>query len=394
MAGRGLKRKLDDFLDGSKHGSDRPISMPCGIHNLDLLSLAPTQVIIDDFIDEQLQAFGTGFPVDVSDSAVIEFQLQPSPRLLTSLFFSQVAVTLQVLNAADNSVITDSTALPIIPQNFLGQTIWKNIEVFMNGVKISNQNGFFQYETYIQNLLYTTEDYKSIVLKNQLFIADTAGGFNDTEAVANKGASKRSAYCKDSRKFTLAGRISVDVMMSPRVFSGALQFTFRFYPNSANFCFMSKRANDSLRLRILDMRMFIRRYRVSNDVLEALNNQLMSGVGHLYPITQFRTRSYVLNADEKAFTRTLFIENSPRRLFFFFVSQTARIGSLSANGLEFRLFDLSEVILTIGNVQRPSYVIKLDPATDPDGHLLHSQLMQTLNFECLSTIDSYAFLNG
>lgn len=400
MALASLKRKLDDLShggDGGGGGGRQPLiitSAGCAVHDLDLISVPPSQVLLDDFVDEQLQAFGQAFPVDESEATCIEIRLNPAPKMLTSLFCSSISVTLQVTKA-DGSNVTDGGANPVLPIAFLGQTMWKNIEVFVNGIKICTQNSFYAYQAYIQTLLFTDETYKRFALGGpQLFLQDAAGAMQDLTGVANKNGGKRAAYCKDSRKFTLTGKLCLELNQTPRLFSGNLEFVFRFFMNNSNFCLMSNRADSSLKLRILDMKMYVRRYRVSNEVLEALHNQLTSVGGHIYPITQLQTRSYVLNEKDTAFTKTLFIQQSPRRIFLFFVNQRSRLGSIQSNPFDLKLFDLSEMVLTVGGVQRPSFTTKFDLASDPDAHTIFHQLQQTLNFDSLTAFDSYGFLNG
>ena len=98
--------------------------------------------------------------------------------------------------------------------NFLN-TIWSQVDLFLNGVLVTPANNNYAYRSYIETLLSYGKEATNSQLSSILWYRNTSDHF-DAKTDANAGYTKRKAIAAQSRQFEFAGRLHLDLYFQDR----------------------------------------------------------------------------------------------------------------------------------------------------------------------------------
>ncbi|KAK3745395.1 hypothetical protein QZH41_001434 [Actinostola sp. cb2023] len=102
------------------------------------------------------------------------------------------------------------------PVNNLLQSLFKQVDVFLNGVQVTQSTGTYSYRSYYETILNFGPAAKKSQLTAGLFYKDTAGNLDSTDptltnADANLGLKSRYSFIKESALVDLFGPIYCDL---------------------------------------------------------------------------------------------------------------------------------------------------------------------------------------
>ena len=195
-----------------------------------------------------------------------------------------------------------------ICNNFFG-SLWSHISVKLNDFEVNpNTGASYHIRSYIEQMLSFTDEAQKIVLEPSGFIPDKLGSWDKNEKVADdktSGYALRKAKIADSKQYHLVSPLFLDIFSSLQyvVPNTTLQLEFQRFVNSfflsftlidvcmfcTCFCYrakdeialISKEIGKKFGIEILDMRLGIRVVRVSPELLEFHNSQLLSKQGQM-----------------------------------------------------------------------------------------------------------------
>lgn len=141
------------------------------------------------------------------------------------------------------------------PSNLLLHSMWKQVEIYVNGKLITNSNSDYQYKAYMKTLLGYSAGAKTSQLQNQLFYKDTAFYVDDSDNFSggNAGLVERSQMFKNSREVEMVGPILEACMQLDRYLLNSTEIKIRLYPTSNAFRLMSPVSDPSFKLILTDV---------------------------------------------------------------------------------------------------------------------------------------------
>ncbi|KAL9972486.1 hypothetical protein ACROYT_G018798 [Oculina patagonica] len=212
-------------------------STPCTKSELDLFTTPATQVAIKKgmWIDHQ--------PISsLNSSAPIEFKIAGTDDYLD---LSKTMLVMKVKITKRNGTDLGSGEKTAPVNNFL-QSLFKQVDVFLNGIQVTQSTGTYAYRSYLETLLNFGPAAKSSQLTAGLFYKDTAGQMNSLDPTVaeggNEGLKKRYSFTKESMLVDLSGPLFCDIFFSDRLLLNQVDVSIKLSPNRSNFCIMSGEA--------------------------------------------------------------------------------------------------------------------------------------------------------
>ena len=141
------------------------------LSNLDIFTLPHTQAAITK---SQVVNF---YPVsEISDESPLEFNVSGSGLEYISLRDTRLHIKCKIVNA-DNTPL--AVATKIGPVNLTLQSLWSQIDVFLNQRLVSSASNNYPYKAYMHTLMTYGSDGKLSQLGTQLYYKDTAKYLDD-----------------------------------------------------------------------------------------------------------------------------------------------------------------------------------------------------------------------
>ena len=243
-----------------------PYSKRCEKSEVDLFSIPPTQLSLERgrWIDYQ--------PLSTvqNDDSAITFMISGTDEYI-DLSKTILYVEGKILNG-DDSELSGGSQASIAPVNNFLHSLFKQVDVYLNGKQVTPAMGTYAYRSYIETLLNYDVSAKKSQFSSALYYKDTAGHFDEAGSLptektiayvksnydgnglpetaekgevkitepgtGNQGFAKRREFIKDSREFVLTGPIFSDVFMGERLLLNMLELKVVLNRSPNTFCLM------------------------------------------------------------------------------------------------------------------------------------------------------------
>ena len=180
---------------------------------LDLFTVPPpTQNCITDshVVEHQPMA-------SLDSGGPIEFFIPGSGEDYLDLANTMLQVQAKVTRANGNNL---DAAEPVGPVNNWLQSLFSQVDLYLNGVLVTSSSNSYPYRAYIETLLSYGFDAKSTQLTNQLWYKDKASRMNAIELAGgpdpNPGFVTRREYIAGCRVVDMMGRLHVDMFLQDK----------------------------------------------------------------------------------------------------------------------------------------------------------------------------------
>ena len=195
-------------------------------------------------------------------------------------------------------------------------SLFKQVNVSLNDVQVSQSSGTYAYRASIESLLSYGPQAKNPQLTAALFYKNTAGNMDRSnpahanEDERNFGLKKRASFTDEEGTVDLIGRIHSDVFFQDQFI---LNVKVRLVRNKDSFCLISSETNASYEVKIVSAVLLVRKVQLSPTVFRSswlTQKALESGLAK-YPITRVVWKTYTIPAGnldgnhEKLFTAQL-----------------------------------------------------------------------------------------
>ena len=223
-----------------------PFSKRCDKSEIDLFSVPPTQ-----------QSLERGRWIDYAPLSSVENTDSPINFLVTGtdeyidLSKTILTVTGKIVKDGD-SALAGANQANVAPVNNFLHSLFKQVDVYLNGKQVTPAMGTYAYRAYIETLLNYDVSAKESQFSSALYYKDTATKMDEagrlpssktidnvtgvttttqnqsatltTEEVkipvpgtGNQGFAKRSKFIQNSKQFVLSGPIFADIFMTDRL---------------------------------------------------------------------------------------------------------------------------------------------------------------------------------
>lgn len=331
-----------------------PHSTPCLKSELDLFTVPSTQVAVEkgQWIDHQ--------PISIiSSSSPIEFQIVGTENYLDlakTMMFLKVKIT-----KADGTDLGDDEKTA--PVNLFLQSLFKQVDVYLNGILITQSTGTYSYKSIMETLLNYGPAAKKSLLTGELYYKDTAGAMDETDctnAGSSNGLKTRYKFTKKSYTVDLWGPIHCDMLFSERLLLNHVNVTIKLTPNSPSFALMSGETTPNYKIVIQNAVLKMRAVKVSTNLQLHHLNELKKGISAKYPIRRVDCKTYTIPRGNPSLHKgDLFNGSVPKRIVLGMVDSDAFNGSYTKNPFRFKLYGANTIKLNVDGEMIPFQPINL-----------------------------------
>ncbi|MCP4649786.1 MAG: hypothetical protein GY853_06860 [PVC group bacterium] len=337
----------------------------CSNRLLDIGTLPPEETSI---VAQKLQEVFSFSPLPkLISSGVLEFFIEPSAIdcicLYDSFLHLQISVVKINARGKEEPLARNDDISPI---NFLGQTLFSQLFIYINDELINEMNSTYGYEATILSLMHLSEDVQNSYLKHAMWEPTTAGAAWITSKM-NPGIDawmkNRSLQIENSAIVSLTSPILHSLFLVPRVLPPNIELRLVFSFNSPEFCLLApavveesagqppvtptavtaastetgkreKRSNQTAtphikyNIKIHGAKLYLQKYRLSPQALQR-QHQIMERTGALYPVGVLNTIVIPVDKGSQSVSKTLIIGGAiPRMAYVAQVERDAFYGSL------------------------------------------------------------------
>ena len=340
---------------------------------LNLFELPPTDVSTL-FSTEYTQCFPV---VSIKENNnPLEFQTVSDQTGYLDIANSYVALTTRIVQQDGKKC--DATDV-VAPSNLFFQTMWSNLEVYINGQLIIDTSNYYGYIAYIQRLLSTSEIEKNNQLLDEYWYPNVKPD-TYTEAT-DAGFKTRFTATKQSQQFFMLGKLVGNVFNQQRYFPAGTEFRVVLKRASPAICLDC--ANDTKEgfngipyMYVIDEAvMYIPKVIVSKEIINEHREKLALNQTCLYPTNEVELKTFTIAKGLTSITSdSLILGKMPKILVVGFVDSDAFSGKLSKSPFNFKHMNLSEIVFTWNGITVEhrviSYSFKTANGTGTDNFLI------------------------
>ena len=333
-------------------------SSECTISPLEWFCIPPTQTAVEKTHNVDYQPL-----TSIRPGAPIEFYIPASTEEYLDLKNSRLHVTCRIIKKNGSPCPQDAIVAPI---NDFFNSLWSNVELFLNDRLISHSNNIHGYTSIISHLIHDSEEALSSQRATQLIFKDTAGALDSVEAnvpnpynaingfdladdgsavadCTNHGLHQRFLFTRQSQQVMLSGGLRIDLFEQARYLPNGISMKIRLNRQKDEFILMSA-AND-FKVEILEAYLSIRKVKVSPGIALGHADALMTSPAK-FPITRKECKVLAIPAGFRSFTKdNIFLGQLPKRLVIGMIRNTAFAGAVTSNPYKFSHFNVNYIQL-------------------------------------------------
>ena len=334
-------------------------SMPCSKSELELFSVPPTQMAIDDSEYVEYRPFG-----GLNALGPIDFVIPGTGSKYIDINNTQLYLKVKITKA-DGSDCSASTAdEKVAPINLLMHSMFSQIDVSLNGKLISDSTPTYPYRAMIETLLNYDMEAKDTHLQSQMYFKDTAShmDFHDLTAttISNVGLKARFDKTTGSKVFEMMGPIHADIFAQNNVLLPGVEVRLKLHRNKDAFCLTSKTTGADFKVHVLDAILYVRKLTCS-DTHVLSDIAILNRVPAKYKIRRTVIRNITIPAGTQDLQRdNVFLGDLPKRVVLCLVETTAFNGDYKKNPFRFQGFDLNYLALHADEKQFPAVPLTPD----------------------------------
>ena len=379
-------------------------SKRCEKSEIDLFSVPPTQLSLEKgrWIDYRPLSNVT------NDDGAITFLIAGTDEYID---LSRTILTVEG-KIEKSSPGGDADIAPI--NNFL-HSLFKQVDVYLNGKQATPAMGTYPYRAYLETLLNYDVSAKKSQLSSALYFKHTPGEMDnngslptkkeityikgtytpgagkpdsgDKETVSfmqpesgNQGFAKRSKFITGGKKFTLSGPIFSDIFMCDRLLLNMLDLKVVLNRSPNTFCLMDVNTpSKSPKVKFEDVVLKIWKVKV-DDVVSTANEVALKKTPALYPIRRVECKALSIPAGLPHVRKdNIFSGTIPKSFVFGVVDAKAYSGMYGAitatngkrisngNPYNFKNYNVSTITLTVNGEEIPFKQLNLDYKGGDDG---------------------------
>ena len=380
-----------------------PFSKRCDKSEIDLFSVPPTQ-----------QSLERGRWIDYAPLSSVENPDSAITYLIAGtdeyIDLSKTILTVRgEITKGDGTKLTGGNQTSVAPVNNFLHSLFKQVDVYLNGKQVTPAMGTYAYRAYIETLLNYDVSAKKSQFTSALYYKDTATQMDEVGALpktvndannnklrvpgtGNQGFAKRSAFVQNGKQFVLSGPIFADIFMSDRLLLNMLDLKMVLNRSSHKFCLMDKTSEKAPtinpQVKLSEVILKIRKVKVDQAVSDGIERMLKQTPA-LYPIRRVECKILTVPSGLPTTRQdNIFSGIIPKTFVVGFVNVDAANGVYNKNPYNFAHFGVTSLSLTANGEEIPFKQLTLaypkkpngeiDPAVDKDDQLDFDEAYNTL----------------
>ena len=369
-----------------------PFSKRCDKSEIDLFSVPPTQ-----------QSLERGRWIDYAPLSSVENTDSPINFLVTGtdeyIDLSKTTLTVTGKIVKDNeSVLDGANQTNVAPVNNFLHSLFKQVDVYLNGKQVTPAMGTYPYRAYIETLLNYDASAKESQFSSALYYKDTATHMDETGSLpssqtinyknvssqnaslknyipgtGNQGFAKRSKFIQNSKQFVSSGPIFADIFMTDRLLLNMMDLRVVLNRSSNTFCLMdlSDKDNPAVKpkVQLSHVELKIRKVKLDQAVSDGIERMLKQTPA-LYPIRRVECKILTVPANLPSTRQdNIFSGIIPKTFVVGFVTAKAAGGSYGQNPYNFAHFGVTSLSLTANGEEIPFKQLTLKYPKKPNGEI-------------------------
>ena len=379
-----------------------PFSKRCDKSEIDLFSMPPTQ-----------QSLERGRWIDYAPLSSVENPDSAITYLIAGtdeyIDLSKTILTVTgKITAEDGATLSGGNQTSVAPVNNFLHSLFKQVDVYLNGKQVTPAMGTYAYRAYIETLLNYDVSAKKSQFTSALYYKDTATKMDeagslpgdpedisfikssfpgqaaprdsDKETVkitpagsGNQGFAKRSKFIRNGKQFVLSGPIFADIFMNDRLLLNMVDIKVVLNRSNPKFCLMDLSGSGTPQVKpevkLTDVILKIRKVKVDQAVSDGIERMLKQTPA-LYPVR--RVECKILTVPENLPTTrqdNIFSGIIPKTFVVGFVAVDAASGVYTKNPYNFAHFGVTSLSLTANGEEIPFKQLTLKYPKDPGGKI-------------------------
>ena len=364
-----------------------------GVRNpmLDLFDVPPTDLSLIASRHVPINPFTTGVnPID--------FQIDPQEDFidLNNSYF-EVELRMKLDNGTDMAVGTRVTVC-----NNLVHSIFKQINVRLNGTLISPQTDTYHHKAFLNAVMYNDRDDGETILKpegwfNALQIRDqtdnaaTANQLNPAHADfaampedEQKWIKSRTQFL-DGKKVIFKFKPYLEVFHLSKLLVPGVQIQIQMYLNPSDIWSQTHGGERNIRSftnEDISVKLFLNQKKVEPSVYRSLMTEFTGPKRVTYPTVRSEIRTYNHAADQRVFeANNIFHGQLPNRVVVALLDQTAFNGHFEKYPFSYKPFNLTSIKQLVRGEEYPYTTLELDHANSSKDYRGYHRFLQAT--ECL-----------
>ena len=252
-------------------------SIPCSKSEMELFSVPPTQMVIEDSEYVEYRPFG-----GLNATGPIEFVIPGTGTKYIDINNTQLYLKVKITKADGLNCDANENDEKVATVNLLLHSMFSQVDVALNGKLISDSTATYPYRAMIETLLNYNKEAKDTHLQSQMYFKDTVShmDFHDLKAVQipNTGLKARFDKTKGSKVFEMMGPIHADIFAQNNVLLPGVEVRLKLHRSKDAFALISGVAGANFRVHILDAILYVRK-------LTCSNTHVLSDIAMLKPRT-------------------------------------------------------------------------------------------------------------
>lgn len=353
------------------------LSEECSTSPLEWFQIKPTHTAIEKSADVEFNSL-----TSVREGAALEFYVPASTEEYVDLENTKLYVKCKIVRANGGTLENGDIVAPV---NDLFNSLWSNVELYMNDRLISHSNNTHGYCSMISHLIHDSEEsleserstrliykdspnqmevtearlinkdglipgYDMVVTTEQREVdgnevdVDVYNALDTEEVVGNNGLYHRFMLSKNSQMVEMLGRLRIDMFEQERYLPSAINMKLRFHRQKDRFCLMTA-AGENFKIQIEEAYLLVRKVRPSPGVLLGHADALMKTTAK-FPITRKECKTIAVAAGMRSVKRdNIFLGQLPKRVVVAMVDSAAMAGDFQKNPYNFKHYNFNHLQL-------------------------------------------------
>ena len=333
-------------------------SCDCLKSELDLFEVPPTNTSIGDC------KFIQFYPItSTTIGGPIEFVIKTSNDvyldLSSTLLYTKSRILLRGGSEITESLTTDNRY--VAPINYWGCTQFKDIQVYINGRLVSNNDNLSAYRSYLETLLTYSEQSKNDQLACSLFYKDNGDNLDwideniaDPEKTKNDGLTIRYEKTKNSKTFETFGRIHSEMFTQNKLFPGGNEIRIKNFRTNPDFSLISKtKTADSFQISTDTAILYIRQCEIPDYILESHKKAIQTR-NMKFPVRRGMLKFFSKSSGRSDLSEPNLVSGTlPTKLIIGLVDSEAFNDNINKNPFNFQNFNLQSIVLRKNGTAMP-----------------------------------------
>lgn len=332
-------------------------SHECCTSPLEWFKVLPTQTSVEKSATVEYQSLTALRP-----NVPLEFYVPASTEDYFDLLNSRLYINCKIVSATGAACTAAQVAAPV---NDLLNSLWSNVELYLNDRLVSHSNNMHGYVSMFSHLIHDSEESLESERSMRLIYKDTPSQMNchnallrneentivgldlgdDGAVVAeeqgNRGLYLRYRHTHLSKNVELMGPLRIDIFEQDRYLPNGVDIKLRFHPQKRTFALMA--ANNHFKIEISEAYLLMRKVRPSPGVLLGHSDALAKGPAK-FPITRKECKCFAVSTGLRGFKKdNIFLGQLPKRIVIGMVGGDAFAGSVTENPYNFQHFNINHL---------------------------------------------------